>query len=507
LTLGNLAGASSRSGGSYGGFGGVHDGAGSNAPYGHPGNPVHLGSGGSCYGSSRPGGNGGGLVTITATEAVVIHGNILANGGFGSSYQAGSGSGGSIKIETSLLSGTGTIAANGGVHEVGGGGGRVAVVYDYLGDTDDNLNELRNISAFGGHGTHRWGSAGTVVLKRSDQVYGDLYVDDNVSSTSSVYTPLTHIGFGTIVDLTADTITTDGEVKMVPNGLAGLEINPNTNQNETFVVLSNTEDTITVDTSGGTILTDITAVGGTYAGVYRFDSVYFRRGGFMVLGDQLVVSDTMRIDEYGRLTHFDATLDFESRLDLTVGMLEITDTGSINTDARGYLGGSQGDNDCTGQTEGNSDGATYRSGGSYGGLGSDYQGTPNPVYGSLTNPANLGSGGGCYGDSRPGGDGGGWVKILANDMIIDGAISANGGPGSSYQAGSGSGGTVHITTATLSGTGLIQANGGAHEVGGGGGRIAVYYDALGLLVDQIMATGGDASHADGENGTVHLEQQ
>jgi len=86
-------------------------------------------------------------------------------------------------------------------------------------------------------------------------------------------------------------------------------------------------------------------------------------------------------------------------------------------------------------------------------------------------------------------------------------VGLNGGTGHSYQAGSGSGGTVHITTATLSGTGLIHANGGAHEVGGGGGRIAVYYGTLEILTDQIIAKSGAGSYADGQDGTVHLEQQ
>ena len=74
---------------------------------------------------------------------------------------------------------------------------------------------------------------------------------------------------------------------------------------------------------------------------YRFDNVYFRRGGFLVTGDSLIVGGTMGIDEYGKLTHYDATLDYETLLDLTVRTLEITSTGSIDVDGRGYVG-SQG---------------------------------------------------------------------------------------------------------------------------------------------------------------------
>ena len=228
LTLGSLPGANYRSGGSYGGYGGVHDGPGSNVPYGHPEAPVYLGSGGSRgYHTNNAGGNGGGRITIIAQNGVEIMGRILADGQTGGGNQAGSGSGGSIFVETSKLSGTGEISANGGAGEVGGGGGRVAAVYDYVGTDGDDLNDLKNITAFGGHGSNNWGSAGTVLLKKSTQSYGDLYIDDNMTdATSSAWTPLTHVGFGQITALTGDALTTDGVVKMAVNGLAGLEINP-----------------------------------------------------------------------------------------------------------------------------------------------------------------------------------------------------------------------------------------------------------------------------------------
>lgn len=146
----------------------------------------------------------------------------------------------------------------------------------------------------------------------------NVYIDDNMTNaTSSAYTPLTHIGFGKIMDLTDNSITTDGLIKMVPNGQVGLEINPNLDQELTFTVVSNTENTITVDTASGLVLTDVAATGDAYAGVYRFDNVYFRRGGFLVLGDRLVVTDTLRVDEYGRVTHYDATLHVESRLEMS----------------------------------------------------------------------------------------------------------------------------------------------------------------------------------------------
>ncbi|HCE66252.1 MAG TPA: hypothetical protein DER40_01640 [Geobacter sp.] len=509
ITIGGLFGAASRSGGSYGGYGGIYDGTGSNAPYGQPSEAIYLGSGGSCGDYGRIGGNGGGLINITASEALVVNGGILANGGAGSTDQnPGGGSGGSISINTSLLQGLGTIAANGGGYEVGGGGGRIAISYNYLGNSGQDLAGLRNINAFGGHGSHVWGSAGTVLFKKSGQQYGDLYVDDNMTnSTSSAWTPLTPLGFGKITDLTANTLTTDGAVKMAVNGLAGMEINPNLNQSETYKVISNTGTTITVDTTGKPDLTTpgVAGTGNTYAGIYRFDNVHFRRGGFLVMGDRLIVGDTMKIDEYGQLTHYDATMNFEPRLDLTVGTLEIIGNSSINVDARGYLGGSRGGNDCSGQTIGNVDGSLHRSGGSYGGLGGAWGGTPNGIYGSMTDPAGLGSGGSCGDYGRVGGDGGGWVAIHANSISLDGVISADGGTGSAdQQPGSGSGGTINLVTSTLSGSGAIRANGGGNQVGGGGGRISLMYDGQ-LLIPRanISAAGGPGSYVAGSAGTIY----
>lgn len=511
-TLGGQIGAAIRAGGAYGGIGGSYGGAQPNPVHGDPRNPVALGSGGGRGGDDNwPGGNGGGRITILATDTVALAGAIRADGAMPPGSLAGSGSGGSVKIDTSLLRGSGVIAANGGAFEVGGSGGRVAIAYDYLGQAGDDLDGLRNITAFGGHGNSAWGGAGTVVLRRHDQPYGDLYVDDNqAGATSGAWTPLPHIGFGTVQALTADTLQTDGKVVLLPGGLVGLEINPNATQTHTFTIVANTSTTLTVDASGGLALTNVAAVGNAYAGVHRFDNIFFRRGGFLVTGDKVVVGDAVRIDEYGRWTHFDATAVIESRLDLEAGTLAVSSNASIDADGRGYLGGERPGNEGTneGRTEGNTAGSSIRAGGSYGGLGGATDGgTPAASHGSLTQPAALGSGGGRGGDDNwPGGDGGGWIRILAGEIQVDGVLSANGATPSGSLAGSGSGGTIDIETGALSGNGFLRANGGGFEVGGGGGRVAVRYGSLALATSHLEAKGGAATTLSGGNGTVFLKQ-
>lgn len=291
---------------------------------------------------------------------------------------------------------------------------------------------------------------------------------------------------------------------MVPEGLAGLRLNPDITQDESFVIVSNTENTITVETpnENGTAFEDIAHEGATYAGVYTFDNIFFRRGGNLVCGDILNVTDTVLIDEYGLLTHFDATASFTSLLDLRAGSIVIEETGRIDVTGRGYMGGR--DDWEEGRTLGNVPGSQAGAGGSYGGLGGSYrEHVPNGVYGSLTDPSDLGSGGGAW-DHADGGDGGGIIFISAGSIEVNGAIRSNGGESAGSAAGDGSGGTINITTGTLSGTGVIEANGGGQNtgVGGGGGRIAINYNESELPDTDINAFGGVGYYDNGQDGTV-----
>jgi hypothetical protein len=246
--------------------------------------------------------------------------------------------------------------------------------------------------------------------------------------------------------------------------------------------------------------------GATYAGVHVYDNITFRRGGNLVMGDLLEVVDNMSIEEYGMLTHFDATASFTSMLDLTVGNLIIDETSRIDATGRGYLGGKGWYEQ--GRTLGNVYGSASMAGGSYGGLGGSHNGAaPNAVYGSEDAPGDLGSGGGGY-QSYVGGDGGGRIFINAGSIVLDGDIRANGETGGGYVAGNGSGGTVRISTGALYGSGTITANGaGGSGVGGGGGRIAIFSsETMEFSEENIHAEGGHGSYGTaGQDGTITIE--
>jgi len=221
-------------------------------------------------------------------------------------------------------------------------------------------------------------------------------------------------------------------------------------------------------------------------------------------------------------------------VNITAYSINITASGSMNGDYKGYKGGTNDANNAKGPGAGGH--ATYAGGGGaghggYGGDGSIY--TSGSVggssYGNFSNPFTIGSGGGAARYTR-GGDGGGAVFINVTDtLLIDGIITADGeqdthinSNNDDYDAGGGSGGSIYIIANTISGSGSISADGGCGEYGcdytgtwygggGAGGRVAIYYDTYELTGD-ITAKGNfgctytDCSlGGDGGAGTVYLK--
>ncbi len=510
-TLNGQVGAQAKAGGSYGGLGAVNSGPGSNLGYGTPYAPIYLGAGGSSRGDNFfSGGNGGGRITIVATNRVTVHGAITADGQDGTGFQSGSGAGGSIWIQTALFEGSGSVRANGGAFEVGGGGGRIRVDYNFIGSGTNDFNGLRNVTAAGGKSTSQAGSAGSVLMKSSSQGIGDLYIDATYTNATAPLwsSTLTPVGLGRSVALTTNELTVDGEVALLPGGLVGATLVPNENNGASFTIVANTATTITVSVTASSNLLTVASTGDVYAAKYVFDNVILRRGAWLATSDKLSVNGTLTVSETSVITHFDSNVGYEPGLDITADTITVESNSAINVDSRGYLGGWQGDNagNNQGRTLTNGLGSTARSAGSHGGVGGRTDGTPNATYGDVKNPVALGSGGSSRGDNfAPGGDGGGRILITASTLTVNGVLTANGTNGTGFNSGSGSGGSILLDVGTLQGTGIVRANGAAFEVGGGGGRVAVLYSTLGMGLSQIQALGGDASAADGGHGTVFLK--
>jgi hypothetical protein len=232
----------------------------------------------------------------------------------------------------------------------------------------------------------------------------------------------------------------------------------------------------------------------TIDGVHRFASLTLRNGAL--------------------ITHPLATATGISKLDLTVdGTLQVDATSKIDVTGRGFLGeGRPGNSLGGGMTTEFQIGSIARAGGSYGGLGGSLGRTAGPVYGDLTDPNEVGSGGGgVFPTPSIAGTGGGLVRVVAQTVNLDGTINANGDPSDSQDTGGGSGGGIRLDVGTLQGTGQINANGGSgtRGGGGGGGRVAIYYQTLVRFdpATQVAASGGGGTqgHPNGGAGTIYLQ--
>jgi len=130
--------------------------------------------------------------------------------------------------------------------------------------------------------------------------------------------------------------------------------------------------------------------------------------------------NSMLILSGGILTHSAANPSF----DLTItGDMTVDAGGSVNVDGKGHPGG---------QGPGRGENGHHSAGAGYGGTGGN--GSMSTVggisYGSLTNPLDMGSGGGnAYGGAK-GGPGGGLIRLTVNGaLMVDGSLAANGSNG------------------------------------------------------------------------------
>lgn len=199
-------------------------------------------------------------------------------------------------------------------------------------------------------------------------------------------------------------------------------------------------------------------------------------------GGEIVNASTLSI-----LGNSNITVIPEKILSLKVSNLNIENGSMISADSKGYING-----------PGTPD-TFYEAGASYGGKGGGA--TAKPTYGSDTDPVDFGSGMQSH-------RGGGAIRlIIDNNFKNDGIVSAN----ANYQYVSG--GSIYVTANNISGTGVFQANGGNSSwpygyIGGGGGRIAVYFQESSFTGTATALAGvyclyGCAPAA--ENGTVVMK--
>lgn len=470
-TLNNQAG-----GGSYGGIGGSGaGGAIGGIAYGSSTVPTSLGSGGGSSTCGSPGGAGGGAIQLNVTGTTTISGTISANGGAGASnpcWRSGGGSGGSVYITTGVLAGSGSITAIGGNGVNGvdgsgnGGGGRIAVKYT----TDSST---ATYSVYSGTGGYSYGGSGTIFKKSSGQTYGDLTLDNNNYGSTN------ELAFGrtTIPSSTFDSI-------LIKNSASA------------FTASSATSTTLTLSNNG-----HYNALSGStlYYSSLNWSGIVTDSGGILPVLNQnqdLTIATTSKITfnvangtrtynniiVNGTLTHSynsSATSGTASlyKINWTAnGNFTIGSSGTVNVDARGFVGG---------QGLGVGVANNQAGGGGYGGKGGagPTGAAGGVVNGSTSTPVSLGSGGGNTLCGSIGGSGGGAVQFnVTGTTTILGNISANGGNGASspcWNAGGGSGGSIYITTNVLTGSGTVSANGGNGIGGGspsgdgGGGRIAI----------------------------------
>jgi len=455
--------------GSYGGFAG-------GPCYGSIIAPTNLGSGG---GWGVPSVVGGGAILMNVSGMIHHEGLICADGNISPGYGC-SGSGGSIWLTAGMMSGGGTIRANGGRNS-NAGGGRVALVMTNMMDFSGFTG---TVSAYGGGTANGYGfpgvnrgNAGTIYREKQGDVSGkgELIVNNcggdvgyaahstDLSGTEAATYDFNRITLtnGGVLSIGAnDTLVVTNTVLMVGGSFTnGIWIDGGTLRTPSVFTYSN-------------MLIGISAMGSTFSPAMSFtigSNAEFR------VDQPHVMACDVRVASGGNLTHSANATAEVYKINLTVnGALTVQAGGRVDVTGKGYaVGNGPG---CSS--------SNWADSASYGGFAS------GPCYGSIVAPTNLGSG--AFRNTSAAG--GGVILLTVSGMISnEGLICADGGASSSY-ASSGSGGSIGLTAGTLSGGGIIRANGGLSGAGGGG-RVALVVTNTGLDFTGIISAygGGTAS--------------
>jgi hypothetical protein len=320
--------------------------------------------------------------------------------------------------------------------------------------------------------THN-GGVGTIYLKSSTSEYGDLILNPNNNIIANSITSLSNQIFENIYLKGRTALNLGGNAKiagtLIVNGIENqINISDESVSIKNVELLQDSESSVS---------------------------------GRLTISNNLLLRYSSKLS--GRTIDIDATsINIESA--------------SIDATGQGYPGAAASSMDTeSGWTFGKTTegGSILSSGGSYGGLGGTISGNVNDVYGNLTNPNEFGSGGGSiydpsdYPDFSAGGAGGGLIRLKADTLSLDGAITSDGG---SSQHGGGSGGGIWINAGTITGSeGTISACGDGGSQGGGG-RIAIYYDDmlipyLSLKAATSRHSGNPDAERNGGAGTIYTK--
>jgi RHS repeat-associated protein len=396
----------------------------------------------------------GGLCCGSTSDAV--YGDFRNPNELGSgsgNYNGGGPGGGLVQITAATAQVDGTILANGGNSYDGGSGGGILL-------TVGTLSGAGQISANGGAGNgDDGGGGGRVAIYYGTNTFD---LSNNVAANGGA----------------ANSSGSVGTVYLQQTGSLGQ---------------------LVIDNHG--------TPAGQWTPLGQATDVVVQVGSLVISGTNVVAApehqmsieaDFISITNGADLTHqvTTATQTYSLVLAATNTLL-VDGTSTINVSGRGYLPGYTLGNTTNGA-------ANNTAGGSYGGLGGlCCNSTTDPVYGSLYDPNNLGSGSGTY---NGGGSGGGLVQITAGTAQVDGAILADGE--NAYDGGSGGG--ILMNVGTLIGAGQINANGGtaSGNDGGGGGRVAIYtWTAMLMPSGNILANGGHGGSQSGQNGSDFVTTQ
>ncbi|PIR15839.1 MAG: hypothetical protein COV48_12145, partial [Elusimicrobia bacterium CG11_big_fil_rev_8_21_14_0_20_64_6] len=363
-------------GGGFGGNGGVGDRfhATSGESYGSVTQSLDMGSGGGAI-NGILGGRGGGRIRITA-NTIRVDGRVSAEGlngaeNVGSNFRVagGGGAGGAVRLAASTLEGSGAIAADGGAsvspdREGGGGsGGRIVATFN-----SSTFNGT--VSARGGVGWQQ-GGAGTAVYG------GELRVENTAPGavttipSGSYSFDTVRIATNAVVELTSAAAVTAATLIVEGPALLNLYIGA--------------IDAQQVDVRSGARLR-YAAGSLTATGLAVSSSAVFTLNKNLSLSQMSVLAG-------GLVTH-ETT---ETGFDLSVsGTLTVEAGGRVSAAGVGHPS-LQGPGAGYLVNAGQFDGQRGGGGGGYGGLGGAadrFHALSGATYGSLTQPSDLGSGGG-----------------------------------------------------------------------------------------------------------------